>query len=112
LTFGTQGLRVVHQAVDHARQMNSGLRLLGHVVTRADRRLLVHQAYEKRLRSLYGDLVLETVIPEASAFKVALACRQPVGHSSPRCKAAQATRALCWEKLERVAEKTNKRQVA
>ena len=110
--FGTQGLRVVHQAVDNARQLNSGLRLLGHVVTRADRRLLVHQAYEKRLRSLYGDLVLETVIPEASAFKVALACRQPVGHFSPRCKASHATRALCREILERVAEKTNKRRVA
>lgn len=48
--------------MDNARQMNSDLRLLGHGVTRADRRLLVHQAYEKRLRSLYGDLVLETVI--------------------------------------------------
>jgi chromosome partitioning protein len=57
-------------------------------------------------------LVLETVIPEASAFKVALACRQPVGHFSPRCKVAQATRALCQEILERVAEKASKRQVA
>ena len=32
----------------------------------------VHQAYEMRLRSLYGDLVLETVVAAASAFKVAL----------------------------------------
>jgi chromosome partitioning protein len=110
--FGTQGLRVVHQAVDNAQRLNRGLQLLGHVVTRSDSRLLVHQAYEKRLRSLYGDAVLATVIPEASAFKVALACRQPVGLFSPRSKAAKATRALYREILDRVAEKTAEREVA
>ena len=37
MTFGTRGLRVVHQAVDHARQMNSGLLL---AATRKAQRLL------------------------------------------------------------------------
>ena len=110
--FGTQGLRVVHQAVENARRLNSGLWLLGHVVTRYDSRLLVHQAYEKRLRSLYGDLVLQTVIPEASAFKVSLACRQPVGHFSPRSKAARATQSLCQEMVQRAAGRITKREVA
>ena len=38
--FGTQGLRAVHQAIDHARLLNPTLRNLGHLVTRSDSRLL------------------------------------------------------------------------
>lgn len=110
--FGTQGLRVVHQAIENARRLNPGLRLLGHVVTRYDGRLLVHQAYDQRLRSLYGGQVLQTVIPEAAAFKVASASRQPVGLIGPRSKAARMIRALSSEILERVSEKTNRREVA
>ena len=81
--FGTQGLRAVHQTIEQARRLNSGLRRLDHLVTRCDRRLLIHRSYEERLRQLYGNMVLDTVIPEASAFKVALACRKPVEMYSP-----------------------------
>ena len=76
--FGTQGLRAVHQAIDNARKLNPTLRRLGHLVTRYDKRLLVHRSYEQRLRELYKAMVLDTIIPEVSAFNVALACRQPV----------------------------------
>jgi chromosome partitioning protein len=110
--FGAQGLRVVHQAIESARGLNGNLELLGHLVTRYDSRLLVHQSYETKLRSLYGKTVLKTVIPEASAFKVALACRQPVTHYSPRCKAAQLTCRLGNELLERISASTTKRHVA
>lgn len=95
--FGTQGLRVVHQAIEQARQLNPRLELLGHLVTRYDNRLLVHRSYEKKLRQLYGDTVLKTVVPEASAFKVALACRQPVTHYSAKTKASKLTRRLGQE---------------
>jgi chromosome partitioning protein len=101
--FGTQGLRVVHQAIDNARNLNPRLQLLGHLVTRFDGRLLVHQSYTQRLRKLYGESVLRTVIPEATAFKVALACRQPVTFYAPQSKAARATLAMAEEILARVA---------
>ena len=110
--FGTQGLRRVHQAVENAQSLNAALQLLGYVVTRYDGRLLVHQAYEKRLRSRHGDLVLETVIREASAFKVALTCRQPVGLYRPRSKAARSTRALGEEIMHRALQMTAEREVA
>jgi len=109
--FGTQGLRAVHQAIDAARSLNPRLRRLGHLVTRCDSRLLVHKAYEQKLRRLYND-VFETTVPEAAAFKVALTCRQPVAVSSPRSKAAQSiarlaieihTRIRLHERAERVA---------
>ena len=110
--FGTQGLRAVHQAIHNARDLNPQLRRLGHLVTRFDRRLLVHRSYEARLRALYSELVFTTVIPEASAFKVALACRRPVESYSPRSRAANLTRQLVREILDRVALSNAKRQVA
>jgi chromosome partitioning protein len=110
--FGTQGLRAVHQTIDQARRLNPRLRRLGHLVMRCDRRLLIHRSYEERLRQLYGNMVLDTVIPEASAFKVALACRKPVEMYRPRTPAANLTRRLSREILDRIAEKNLRRQVA
>lgn len=100
--FGTQGIRAVHQAVTNARALNPRLRRLGHLVTRSDRRMLVHQAYEARLRELYGKLVLRTTIPELTAFKVSLACRKPVQMHAPKSKAAVRTRELVDELMERM----------
>ena len=110
--FGTQGLRAVHQAIDQAGQLNPKLTLLGLLVTRMDRRLLVHRAYEQKLRRLYGETVFETVVPEAAAFKVALACRQPVSHYSSRSGAATAMAALAAELRDRIDRLQNCRSVA
>ena len=105
--FGAQGLRAVHQAINNARQLNPRLQLLGHLVTRLDRRLVVHRAYEARIREFYADAVLRTVIPEACAFKVALACRKPVNFYAPDSRAALATKQLSDEILERMDCMTN-----
>lgn len=110
--FGTQGLRAVHQAVLNARKLNPDLRRLGHVVTRSDKRLLIHRSYEAKLRDTYADLVFSTVIPEASAFKVATACRKPVEYYQPSSVAASLTRALAREILDRISMKNKLRHVA
>ena len=88
------------------------LKLLGHLVTRSDSRLLVHRTYEHQLRQLYGTSVLSTVIPEASAFKVALSCRQPVNFYAPTSKAAQLTADLGDELLRRISDADEKRRIA
>lgn len=110
--FGTQGLRAVHQTIEEARKLNPSLRRMGHLITRYDRRLLIHRSYAQRLRELYGNMVLDTVIPEASAFKVALACRKPVDLYSPRSAAAHLTRQLSCEILQRTTVKKTRRHVA
>ena len=110
--FGTQGLRVVQQAIEHAQQLNPKLQLLGHLVTRFDGRLLVHQAYDQRLRTMYGPSVLKTVIPEAVAFKLALAQRTPVTQVCAGSKAAQAIEALAEELLQRIENPSGLRHVA
>ena len=103
---GTQGIRAVHQAIANARILNPTLRRLGHLITRCDRRMLVHRAYEQQLRNRYGPLVLQTTIPELSAFKVALSCRLPVEFHDPRSAAAESMRALTTEVLNRIEHKT------
>jgi chromosome partitioning protein len=109
--FGTQGLRVIHEGIEQAQKLNPSLQLLGHLVTRFDSRLLIHRRYEGKLRQLYGAQVMETVIPEASAFKVSLACRQPVPYFSSRTAAARLTSQLSREILDRIAGQTNKANV-
>ena len=110
--FGTQGIPAVHQAITNARLLNPELRRLGHLITRSDRRMLVHQEYESRLRNLYGELVLETTIPELSAFKVALACRQPVQMHAAKSKAAMRTRELVDEIIGRISSRKVQREAA
>ena len=109
--FGTQGLRTVHQAIENARQLNPRLHLLGHLVTRHDRRLLIHRSYEAKLRQRFGATVFQTVIPEASAFKVALACRKPVWFHAPQSRAAELTFRLAREILDRIGRIDTKERV-
>ncbi len=110
--FGTQGLRAVHQAISNVRVLNPTLRRLGHLITRCDRRLLIHRSYEARLRKLYSDLVLSTVIPEAVAFKVAISCRKPVEYFNSDSVAAKLTRDLSVEILDRIDAKSKQQEAA
>ena len=110
--FGTQGLRAVHQAVENAQLLNPNLQRLGHLVTRSDGRLLIHKFYERRLRRLYGDLVLDNFMPELSAFKVAVAHRTPVELHRRRSRAARLTQNLCREILDRTDGLTQRRRAA
>ncbi|QDV83787.1 MinD/ParA/CobQ/CobA-like protein [Stieleria magnilauensis] len=110
--FGTQGLRAVHQCIEQARQLNPTLRLLGHLITRRDKRLLVHRMYEQKLREMYGEMVMTTAIPEASAFKVALTRRRPVAFHDRRSKAAKLTLCLAREILDRIDMEERKRRIA
>lgn len=110
--FATQGLRTVHQAIEQAQLLQPALKLLGHLVTRSDKRLLVHRTYEQQLRELYGTSVLSTVIPEASAFKVALSCRQPVSVYAPTSKATRLISDLADELLHRMSVSDEKRRIA
>jgi chromosome partitioning protein len=110
--FGTQGIRSVHQAIANARTLNPNLRRLGHLITRSDRRMLVHRAYETKLRESYGELVFDTTLPELSAFKVSLSCRQPVQMHDPKSAAASAIRSLADEILRRIEGRHRQKEAA
>ncbi len=110
--FGTQGLRAVRQAIERARELNPTLRQLGFLVTRCDRRLLIHRAYEQRLRKNYSNLVLDTVVPEAAAFKVATASRKPVEYHDAKSLAASTMRGLARELCARIAKREQRQRAA
>lgn len=108
--FGAQGLRVVHQAVDHARLLNPDLRLLGHLITRMDRRLILHQTYEQKLRQQYGQTVFASVFPEANDFKLALSSRLPVTQRIPRSRSSQRMSVIGLELLSRIHSSDSEQQ--
>jgi chromosome partitioning protein len=110
--FATQGLRTVHQAIEQAKPLQPALKLLGHLIIRSDTRLLVHRTYEDQLRRLHGEAVFSTVVPEASAFKVAISCRKPVSHYAPNSKAASVIAALGNEMLHRMSLLDAQRRIA
>lgn len=110
--FATQGLRTVHQAIEQAKPLQPALKLLGHLIIRSDMRLLVHRTYEEQLRRLHGQAVFSTVVPEASAFKVAISCRKPVSQYAPNSKAASVIAALGNEMLHRMSLLDAQRRIA
>lgn len=110
--FGTQGLRAVHQAIDHARLLNTELQRLGHLVTRCDSRLIVHKVYEQKLRDHYAGDVLINRMPELVAFKLAVAERTPAALNGPRSRAADLTETLCREILDRSDDRNAGQRVA
>ncbi len=110
--FGAQGLRVVHQAIEHAQVLNPELRLLGHLITRMDRRLILHQTYERRLRKQYGESVFTSVFPEANDFKLALSSRLPVTQRIPKSRATQVMSSIGLELLSRIHATINQQQRA
>lgn len=95
--FGTQGLRAVQLAITQAQELNPSLDLRGHLITRVDRRLQIHRYYIEKLRDVYGQAVLDTMIPEAVAFKLSLTFRTPVTLHQPRSAAALSIGRLSHE---------------
>jgi ParB family chromosome partitioning protein len=62
----------VHQAIENARQLKPDLRLLGHLVTRFDRRLTVHQTKDRGREALreFGTTDINQLIPEPKQPRV------------------------------------------
>lgn len=110
--FGTQGLEAIHQAVDDVRAINPILRRLGHIVTRRDSRLIIHRHVENKLRDFHEHQVFRTVISELKDFLMANSARQPVEQYAPNSVAADLTRQLSREILDRISDKTERRRVA
>lgn len=100
--FGAQGISSIQRFVDVALQdYNPRLRLLGYLVTQR-KRLAIHIAYEKQLRSVYGSKVFENVFPERGDFVTAVSALKPVGYFKPKSAAAIDIRAIAEEMLRRV----------
>lgn len=100
--YGAQGLADVHRSLALVRAAGHPIALMGYVLTLVQARRAVHQAYEERLRAMYGDAVLAARVPHAVDFVEAIAQRLPVAKYKPRGASAKAIKALAEEVLARV----------
>jgi chromosome partitioning protein len=102
--YGAQGITSVQAAVRAVRDgANSGLRLMGYLITMFNKRLGIHLAYEGMLRQMYGTDVFTTNVPLATPYKEAIVKRMPVGYYKPRVEAAKVMDRLAEEVFSRAA---------
>jgi len=102
--FASQGIVHVKRFIEQVRdEMNPDLSWLGIVLSMAQKRLGVHQAYEQQIREAYADVVLDTTIPAASVFKEAVSSRVPITLYKPRTPGAKAIESLVTEIETRMA---------
>src|SRR5207247_2425414 len=80
-------------AVEYVRQRyNPGLRLLGYLVSRFKRARAYQQGYLKQLKSHFGDLAFDTVLPALALFEKSVTDRMPLTRPSPRSAPAASAR--------------------
>lgn len=99
--FGTQSIISVTRVVEDVGKVNQGIRILGYVLNQVQRNG-VNDAYVRMTRQLHGSQVFETEIPQAVAFREAMAMRKPIGQHKPRSKAAKVINALADEIDQRI----------
>ena len=79
------------------RRSNPRLRLLGYVINRLDVRRRIEMQYQQKLREIYGDLVLNTVIRNSVRYPESVTVSKPINFYLPRSKQANIFRALAEE---------------
>ncbi len=104
--YGAQGLKAIRRTIARVRaEANSGLTLLGYLVSMYNKSLSVHVTYEGYLRELHGEDVFTTVVPQIKDYKEAVTYRKPIVEYKPKSAAAKVTAALADEFLARLDER-------
>ena len=102
--YGAQGIADVQESYEMVISgPNPSLALLGFLITMCAPRRSIHQLYEERLRTLYGDSVFTSKVPEAVDYVEAIARRLPIAQYKPKGAPAKAIRAVAEEVLVRLA---------
>jgi chromosome partitioning protein len=101
--WGAQGIVQVTEAIRYVqRRHNSSLRLLGYLVSRFKRRRTYQQSYLNQLRTHFGDLAFDTVIPDLAQFEKSVTDRIPVTVHAPRSESADIARRFFDELQARI----------
>lgn len=102
--YGAQGIGPVLSFLDRVRATDGfAPELAGIVLSMHDRRLKLHQQYERALREVYGAVVFRDVVPRLAAFAESITHRCPVTVYAPNSPAAMAIRAVAGELGSRAA---------
>lgn len=109
--WGAQGVSQVTEAVEYVRKhYNSGLSILGYLVSRFKKRRVYQQTYLAGMREHFGRLVFDATIDDLSAFERAVTDAVPIIRHSPRSRASSIARSFFDEVLGRIGKTVRKRQ--
>lgn len=101
-TLAVAGLVRLVQTVDRVRErLNPELRLAHILPVRVDMRTNLSHEVVDRLRSRFGDLVLQTVVRETVRLREAYSFQKPITTYDPKGPGAEDYRAVAHELLER-----------
>ena len=82
--WGAQGILQVSAAIRYVRKhYNPGLKLLGYVVSRFKTARAYQRSYLTQLRSHFGSLAFDTVIPDLAQFEKSVIDRLPITLRAP-----------------------------
>lgn len=101
--WGAQGIVQVTAAIEEVqRHYNPRLKLLGYLVSRFRRARAFQQSYLKQLRTHFGRLAFDTVVPDLARFEQSVTLRIPITLQVPRSEEAGIARALFREVETRI----------
>jgi len=101
--WGAQGIVQVTAAIEEVqRHYNPRLKLLGYLVSRFKRARAYQQSYLKQLRTHFGGLAFDTVVPDLARFEQSVTDRIPITLQAPRSEEADVARALFREVEARI----------
>jgi chromosome partitioning protein len=102
--WGAQGIVQVTAAIEEVqRHYNPRLKLLGYLVSRFKRARAFQQSYLKQLRTHFGRLAFDTVVPDLARFEQSVTLRIPITLQAPRSEEADIARAFFREVKGRIA---------
>jgi chromosome partitioning protein len=99
--YAFKAMPQLESTISLVRDLNPNLSIGGIVCTLADRRTNLSQAVEQQIRSRYGDLVFQTVIPQNVKLAEAPAVGEPINSYAPHSPGAEAYARLAEEVEER-----------
>jgi len=101
--WGAQGIVQVTAAIEEVqRHYNPRLKLLGYLVSRFRRARAFQQSYLKQLRTHFGRLAFDTVVPDLARFEQSVTLRIPITLQAPRSEEADIARAFFREVETRI----------
>jgi chromosome partitioning protein len=101
--YGAQGIMDVQESVDLVQAgPNPSLKLLGFLLTMVVARKSVHQIFERNIRTLYGEDVFASVVPESAPYAEAIMERKTISQYKPKGSPAKSIRAVAEELLARI----------
>jgi len=95
--YAFKAMPQLESTINLVRELNPKLAIGGIVCTLADRRTNLSQVVEQQIRSRYGDLVFQTVIPQNIKLAEAPAAGEPISQYAPGSPGAAAYARLAEE---------------